>query len=79
MFSSSYSFPCDVYADDRTYKIWGEDQIHLTTDSIQCAMKLLDDPVFLKAAKAFNVRSFVHGRNTWGQFHCFQFADLTMP
>ncbi len=78
-FPNAYQLPCGEFTDTVIYQKWSDDQVQVVADSVECALKLLDDPAFLKAAKAFNVRSFVSGKNPWKLYHCPQFADLVMP
>lgn len=62
--------------DDFAYPSGGEDQFRLIATNFETAYQLLDEPLFLKAAKAFNLERFRTGEPLNPKSHCFALADV---
>lgn len=63
---------------DHYYKSGGMDQFNITLYSKDEALSILDDVIFLNAAKSFNLRNMRRGAHVYARYHCMDLADLLL-
>ncbi len=80
--TDQYNFepiPKTIYLGEDFYPSGGEDQFLVEAYSLDDALDLLDNPVFLTAAKSFNLACLRKGAQPYAKYHCSQIADLILP
>lgn len=69
----------DVYVNlDLWYPSGGEDQVRIISENFDSSMALLDDPIFLKAAKIFNLERMRTGAQPYANYHSLTLADAIL-
>ena len=56
----------------------GADQCHPCLYSLQDALRILDDPVFRRAIKSFNLSTMRKGILVYSRYHCMDLADYLL-
>lgn len=65
----------DIMVDDHRYPSGGSDQFRICAFDIASAMFLLDNPVFIKAAKIFNLARMRSGAQPYSRYHAPALGD----
>lgn len=64
---------------DHYYQSGGQDQFQIYTEDFDAAMWLLDNEVFILAAKSFNLGCMRKGAQPYAKTHCPTLADYLLP
>lgn len=65
----------DIELDGHKYPSGGEDQFRICAYDLKTALNLLDDPIFVYAAKKFNLARMRSGAQPYSRFHAPKLAD----
>ena len=68
-----------LFADDHYYQKGGQDQFCVSLYDRDEALKILDDELFVRSAKLFNLRNMKKGAHVYARYHCMDLADLILP
>lgn len=73
-----YSKFSTMIVNDHYYKSGGRDQFNIFLHNKDEALSILDDTIFLSAAKSFNLRNMRRGAHVYARYHCMNLADLLL-